>query len=720
MSTRPHPTFLDYVITAINPVLIIGLIGSLVFFLAEVFYQGQYSGRLHLVLGCFVVAAVLITRIALESDTTRAMVFAVPLAGVTILALSRFVQFSGVLAPLSLGINIGLMALVWWVAHRLTWDCTAYDEKEAALGRGLLEAAGLEPSRSTPRLQPPTPVAERSADPSSDSAHEESEPGKHLHSNLRQKKAHHPPGVWIVYVSLAAVPLFGIGELAADRSGARRSWLFTLLVVYVACGLTLLMTTSFLNLRRYLRYRQIEMSPALSAQWIGWGVGLIALILLVTLLLPLPGHTTIRLDLPTVAYSPWTTSNPWATGNEGAKEDRGGPVVLEPEQSHSSPTVAATSSESNPPDQPATNPSLQSQRNLPDQPESSPRDQSPSYPSDQPATDPLDQPSRNLSDQSTSNPPGQAGGLSQHQTPETARRADESLDPSTRGREGRDHAPSNRDSPAGKDAPTTHGSQAERPTRSHSPNVSPQTHAQTPEATPPKSDTSQSEAGKRPSSAEGKSASPRADRPAESSQASSTRHVEPPASGRPAWTPPSFGELAATTFQIFQFLLWLALAIFGLYFLLKNWQHVAAFLSSLWEQLKNLFAPKSKSVKPDQQLEPAATARKLRFVDFSDPFRSGRWTRMRPRELLGYTFSALEAWAHENGQARKSHETPQEFIRRLGESDIPYRPLFARFAEQYCAAAYAPGPPAIQELEWLRTLWLALAQAQARMPPPLQ
>ena len=43
---REPPTLVDYVVTGISPVLIMLMVGSLVFFLVEVLYAGQYSGRL--------------------------------------------------------------------------------------------------------------------------------------------------------------------------------------------------------------------------------------------------------------------------------------------------------------------------------------------------------------------------------------------------------------------------------------------------------------------------------------------------------------------------------------------------------------------------------------------------------------------------------------------------------------------------------------------------
>ena len=41
--TRP---LIDWVAVAVSPVLVMGMVGSLVFFLIEVLYQGQYSDRL--------------------------------------------------------------------------------------------------------------------------------------------------------------------------------------------------------------------------------------------------------------------------------------------------------------------------------------------------------------------------------------------------------------------------------------------------------------------------------------------------------------------------------------------------------------------------------------------------------------------------------------------------------------------------------------------------
>ena len=95
MARRLDKTLVDYLVIAISPALIMMLVGSLVFFLIEVFYQGNFHGRLQYIFALFVIGAVLIGRISIEEGRERAVLFAVPLAIVTLLAINKFVEFQG-------------------------------------------------------------------------------------------------------------------------------------------------------------------------------------------------------------------------------------------------------------------------------------------------------------------------------------------------------------------------------------------------------------------------------------------------------------------------------------------------------------------------------------------------------------------------------------------------------------------------------------------------
>lgn len=280
MAKRPklRMTNADYVAIAVSPALIMALVGSLVFFLIEVLYVGQYQARLMYVFALFVFAAVLIGRISIEMGSERAALFALPLGVAMFLVLAKFVEHA---SPYSHLINVALLGLVWWSAHKLTWDCTLIDDNEDASGEGLMQRIGVDEAESNEDdvLGKAENELLGTVDPTSSGQEREA----------IKKNTPHTPGVWVLYFSLAALPLFGLGQkwIPATDMG-RRQYAFGLLAVYVAAGLTLLVTTSFLGLRRYLRQRRVEMPTPMAATWVVTGAALIGIVMLLAALIPRP------------------------------------------------------------------------------------------------------------------------------------------------------------------------------------------------------------------------------------------------------------------------------------------------------------------------------------------------------------------------------------------------------------------------------------------------
>lgn len=311
---REAPTVADYVVTAISPVLIMLMVGSLVFFLVEVLYAGKYSDRLLYTMFFFVVGAVLVARIAIQLDAGRATVYGVGLAVVTFLAMQAYVDYPAgtPLKSVAWLVNIGLMALVWWSAHKLTWDCTHIDENRDASGRGLLAAAGLDAdaqdsgsenggaSEDNPSVsreskaseKPDEKVGKKKKKKAKDKSKAPGFGGwvnRFMAHREKQKKKPHTPGVWVIYFSLAALPLFALGQSLVDpEDDSRRRATFLQMAVYVASGLGLLVTTSLLGLRRYLRQRKAKVPAALNASWLGLGGVLIVGFLVLGAFLPRP------------------------------------------------------------------------------------------------------------------------------------------------------------------------------------------------------------------------------------------------------------------------------------------------------------------------------------------------------------------------------------------------------------------------------------------------
>src|SRR3954447_22900619 len=141
MTKKLYMTTADYLVIAVSPALIMALVGSLVYFLIDVFYAGQYEARLDYSFGLFVFAAVLIARISIEEGREYAALFALPLAIVMFLFLLRFLEHP---SPFSHLINLLLMVVVWWSADKLTWDSTVIDDAEDASGEGLMQRIGID------------------------------------------------------------------------------------------------------------------------------------------------------------------------------------------------------------------------------------------------------------------------------------------------------------------------------------------------------------------------------------------------------------------------------------------------------------------------------------------------------------------------------------------------------------------------------------------------
>ena len=311
---RVQPTLGDYLTIALSPVLIMGLVGSLAFFLLEVFYQGDYGLRLRWILFLYVFATVLIGRIAIVEGNERATAYGVALAGAVCPVVWVFVD-EFVLAWL-------LLAVVWWCANKLTWDCTLIDEQEDVSGEGLLQAMGLD-------------AGEGAAGDNArgggvggggvgGAARDDGRPGwrrflDRLFGRERKKKT---PGAWVIFFSLAALPMFGLGQLLIPaHEEAKRTFAFWMLCDYIACALGLLVTTSFLGLRRYLRQRQIQMPVEMARIWISVGALLILAFLIFGGLLPRPGAEYSLADVVDGMGSPDQSASQYAVLDDSPVED---------------------------------------------------------------------------------------------------------------------------------------------------------------------------------------------------------------------------------------------------------------------------------------------------------------------------------------------------------------------------------------------------------------
>jgi len=138
--TFADKTFNRVLMEVVGPILIILMIGALVFFLIDIFYRGPHSARLGWVLGLFTIAAVLVSRISIDSGIERAALFGSALAAATFIVTVTLVDFEyGNFAFLEPVVVIAFIVIVMWCANRLTWDCTMIDDSRDVSSIGLTE-----------------------------------------------------------------------------------------------------------------------------------------------------------------------------------------------------------------------------------------------------------------------------------------------------------------------------------------------------------------------------------------------------------------------------------------------------------------------------------------------------------------------------------------------------------------------------------------------------
>jgi chromate transport protein ChrA len=308
MAHQPRGTLVDYLIGAIVPALIMVMVASLMMFMLDVGYRGEFHDRLAWILFWFVFGIVLITRVSMQIGSSLAMGYGIALGGAVALVASTLAGFMPLL--------LVILGVVWWVTHKLTFDCTLVEEDQDA-GVGLLQDGGLERT-DLAQPDPVEPAADRDGESDDPDAMDTSlAPDRPWWKKLGEVDSNEParrphaPGVWLIYFTLASLPFFACASRFVPAvEEERRAWLFIYFLAYLSSGMGLLLATSFLNLRRYLRKRKLKMPRAMTATWLMTGTLMIAGLTIFAAVAPIPGT-----GIGTLRGSTNTSSNRQASNN---------------------------------------------------------------------------------------------------------------------------------------------------------------------------------------------------------------------------------------------------------------------------------------------------------------------------------------------------------------------------------------------------------------------
>ena len=204
----------------------------------------------------------------------------------------------------SLVFCIFILVVVGYLADLIVRDCTLIDDDVDASGEGLIDSGHLFVKK---QIQESTVEQDGSETKSEPSGRKTSQPGR-----------------TVMYLALGALPMFGLGQFFLRNNNASWANAKYLLAFYLFASLSLLVTTSFVGLRRYLRQRKVEMPADVTIAWLSAGLVLIAAVLTIAYFAPMPGRALAAFELPKTFDSPGkTSSSQFGWGGEGA--DQGNP-----------------------------------------------------------------------------------------------------------------------------------------------------------------------------------------------------------------------------------------------------------------------------------------------------------------------------------------------------------------------------------------------------------
>lgn len=661
MARRPPATLADYVLVGINPALIMVLIDSLVFYLLAIFYGGGYDARVMFIFAMFIMGAVAVCRISMEEGAGYAANFGFPLGLVALFAINRFGQFTGALAPFSALINAGIIGLIWFLAHKLTWDCTLFDERADTSDQGLLQAAGLEGEQPVSDEN----AAEDPIDPLL--VVREEEPKEELPAWLKwfePSKRPHAHGVWVIYFSLLALPAFGLGQWFLPLN--YKTFGFQMLVIYVASALALLLSTSFLGLRRYLRKRRLEMPAEMTANWLGIGGIVIVVVLAICVLIPRPGAelAVSQLPFPKLGNDKLKPSW-WSVGNDGQKKDANARAGSTEQTKQPGGQSGQTSGAGHQQSQNVQSSSAGNQQSQNGQSSNASNQQNNAGSSQQNNQSPSNQQSSNSQNNNSQQGKPQNNGTGQNNQQNTAGNP-----PSNGEQKSSDPMQQSPGQPMPGSPPSGNPVQpANMPPGMSNPNSSPPPSYAAQQQSPPPT----------PSSAP---------QPNQSSSLAS--------------------NLLSGAGNLIKLLIYAAVAAVLAFLawkyrreLVAAWQQLLKELRELWARLfggRNT-ADAGETAVADVPPPPRP------FAAYADPFLTGRAGQISRLELLRYTFEALQAWGREHGCPREASETPHEYAQRLAATAPSLAREAAALSDFYGQAAYAGAQVPATIADPLRSLW---------------
>ncbi len=478
-------------------------------------------------------------------------------------------------------------------------------------------------------------------------------------------------------------------------------------MVYVGSALGLLLTTSFLGLRRYLRQRSMEMPGDMAGLWLGIGTFIVLALLVFCVLLPRPGASVAVSQLPFTFGSPeHQRTHDKARGNDGPERPDAATRTRDDAQQAGPNAPASDQGKST---------SAQQQpgsRSAQDRQSRTSSDNSSGQQSDNDPGQSGDQDSSSSKSNSRQKSTSQSGSQGSDQSAEAGSGSPQdarSKQQPGQGKAGDQNDSSNRGKSDQTDNRTDHrqgstprkGAQSESESQTSS-DRAPRNDASRP---PPSSSTRRPESQK--------------PQPQRNRSEPSTAPNQP---SQPGAVSRLLGNLSQGLGALLKLVFWAALlGVLG-YFFWKHHQQVLAAIRQLLNDLRDLLAwllggrrQREQSAEETAAKRQSTTAKP--FSSYQDPFASGAARSHSTEQLVRYTFEALEAWAREQRCPRSDEQTPLEFARQLAVVHPQLGVNAQQLADLYSRVAYGHQSITRDRCTVLQELWRHMLST-ASLPLP--
>ena len=677
-----RPTILDFAVIAIAPTLITILLWSLVIATMTVLshFGNVYESRLTLAFLCLTMGIVAASRIGMTMGALRAMMYSVVLYLAGMAFMGRFFP------QMPIVVQVGIISGIWIAAFLLVYDSTWMPDENDDRDGGILQRVRRRDYVTKLKLG----MATHDDDPDRvEGRLAQTDPMDEL-----RKKIPHRPGSVIVWFSLIVLPILGVlqgilpkATVGADgvmSGGGERLTILQCTIVYVIAAMGLLLSTSFIGLRRYLRFRHIDMPPVVVRRWFGFGGVLLFVLAIGTLAIPRPAAEYSLAQAPGVHLEPGEKTESDSPDTEDQRPDASRVSVgqFEPGRDTQDADRAIIDAKGK-----HVGDEVRSDGSGP----------------------PADADGNGKGDAVQEGAEG--GGAKNDNTAKNsdpAKNGTES-ETKTRPKDGNPKGDSSKNSGSPKMETSNDDDPAEKGNSAKNGDFT-------------KNKVSSESKSKIDPKAESKSESPKSesqpkDKSDSKSKASeSTSKSEPtPAksdSSRSSW---SFPKISLTGGWV-KWALYLLAAVAIIYLLVTNRVALRDGWREFMRELREFFARwfggrKREQDTPDEAILESSplTIPYRRLAEFVDPFVSGAVRQWSAPKLLSESFGALQAWGRENGVPRGDEETIHEYATRLASLDHRVGPEAVTLANLYGRTIYFPSsPPAPDQLEPLRQFWVQI------------